>query len=350
MARLVTVKDIAKEAEVSIATVSRVLNNHSNIKDELRQRVLQVAVDLGYFKSSPSSSRQKKRALKEIGFLLTYSDLDEPPLDIFWLHILHGAEIEARKSDIRVTYCGVSLNMPQYELLSKLHAMHLDGILLVGPANSTMVHTIQATNVPLVLVDNYVRIPGQHIDSVLSANFEGTKEAVGYLIEEGHCQIAFLGGYVSQRQNIIYTFERRKEGYLSALSDAHLPIHNELQQFCNISNADDVYAACKRLIDSRLPFSALFCVNDGTANYAMQSLRELGRRVPEDISIVGFDDVDIASHLSPPLTTVRVHKEVMGATAIKSLMARIASPEAVGLTHTIDVDLVKRASVLPYNI
>jgi len=353
VAHSVTVKEIAVEADVSIATVSRVLNNHNNINEELRHRVLQAASKLGYFKTGrqDSSSRSEKRALKEIGFLLTYSEREEPPLDTFWAYILHGAEMEARKSNIYVTYRSIGLNQPPYQLLSKLHEMRVGGILLVGPAYPETVRSIVATNIPLVLVDNYVRLPEQQIDAVLSDNFEGTKEAVSYLIAEGHRQIAFLGGYTaaSPRPNKIYTFGRRKEGYLSALREAGLPVHDELIETCNLPQYDEIYAACKRLVEAASPFSALCCVNDPAAEQALKALRELGLRVPDDVSVVGFDDSEVAEYFTPPLTTVRVHKEAMGAVAVRSLIARIADPQAISTTTIVDVTLVKRESVRPYH-
>jgi len=345
MGRFVTVKDIAQEAEVSIATVSRVLNNRGNIKDDLRQRVLQVAAELGYFKAAGSTSRNEKRAIKEIVILLTYSELEEPPLDTFWAHILHGAEIEARKTNTYVTYHSINLNPEPYHLLSKLHEMRVDGILLIGPANPEIVRLIQTTNIPLVLVDNYVRIPGQQFDTILSDNFEGAREAITYLINAGHQQIAFLGGHIVRPENKIYTFERRKDGYLAALYDAELTVHQSLIERCGIRDPDDIYAACKRLVTSGIAFSALFCVNDRTAGQAIKALKELGYRIPEDISVIGFDDTEIAEHFTPPLTTVRVHKDAMGAVAIRRINARITDPHAIGITHILDVELVKRESV-----
>jgi DNA-binding LacI/PurR family transcriptional regulator len=352
MGNSITVKDIAREAEVSIATVSRALNNHSSIKEELRQHVLQVAADLGYFKTTDQghSARNEKRALKVIGFILAYSDLDEPPLDTFWSHILHGAEIEARKSNIYVTYYGMSLSQPSYLLLSKLHEMRVGGLLLVGATGLETVQSLQAAKFPLVLVDNYVHIPGQPVDAVLSDNYEGTKEAIQYLLSEGHRQIAFLGGpttsSVQPPHTMIYTFERRRDGYRAALHEAGLPIQEELIiENCDVIKPDAVLASCKHLLDSGYPFTALCCASDPLADKALNALRKLGVRVPEDISVVGFDNNDIAPHLTPPLTTVQVHKEAMGAMAVKSLMARIADPEAIATTSILSVELIKRGSV-----
>lgn len=353
MGHSITVKDIAREAEVSIATVSRVLNNHSSIKEELRQHVLQVAADLGYFKTADqghTTRSEKRAALKVIGFILAYSDLEEPPLDTFWSHILHGAEIEARKSNSYVTYYGMSLNQPPYLLLSKLREMRVGGLLLVGATGLETVQSLQAARFPLVLVDNYVHIPGQPVDAVLSDNYEGTKEMIHYLVREGHRQIAFLGGPTTSSlqpsHTMIYTYERRRDGYLAALQEAGLPIQPEfIIEDCDVTNPESVLASCKRLMDLGNSPTALFCANDPLADKAINALRILGLRIPEDISVVGFDNADIAQHLTPPLTTVQVHKEAMGAMAVKSLLARIADPEAIAITSVLSVELIKRGSV-----
>jgi LacI family transcriptional regulator len=356
MGRSVTVKDIAQEAEVSIATVSRVLNNNGSIKEELRQRVLLAAEKLGYFKTvgQGQSARNDKRAFKEIVFVLAYSDLDEPPIDTFWAHILHGAEIEARKSNIYVTYYAASLSQPPYVLLSKLHEMRAEGILLVGGADIEVVEAIQSAGFPLVLVDNYVHIPGHPIDAILSNNYEGAKEAVEHLIAAGHQHIAFLGGpttsspHSSRPKKMIYTFERRRDGYLRALYDAGLTINKDhIIEDCYINYPDEIYAACQRLISTDRSPTALFCANDPTAEKAIRALRDLGVSVPDNMSIVSFDNADIAEHLTPPLTTVHVNKEAMGAMGVKALIRRINEPQAISMTNILSVELIKRESVRP---
>lgn len=353
MTRPVKVKEIAQCADVSIATVSRVLNNHDNINEDVKQRVLQAAAELGYFKQANRdvSAANAERHLKEVGYLLCYSDLHGTETDPFWAHILYGAEAEARKAKIRLVYQGLTRNQPAYLLQSRLHEMRADGIMLVGPSEVDTISAIQAMNIPLVLVDNCGYLTELPADAVLGDNYEGAKLAVRHLISQGHRRIAYLGGYtLSNPPNEIYTFAWRREGYCAAMREAGLEIRSELMQECNISQPDEIKAACKKLIEAQGSFSALFCANDPTASRAIKSLREYGLRVPEDISIVGFDNVDMAEHLTPPLTTMNVPKEAMGATAIKALIARAADPQAVNVTYTLGVHLVIRDSVRPYQV
>jgi DNA-binding LacI/PurR family transcriptional regulator len=354
VARSVTVREIAQCAEVSIATVSRVLNNHDNINEHVKQRVLQAAAQLGYFKPARKSVGQDmtvrnnaERQLKEIGYLFCYSDLGAAEIDPFWAPILYGAEAEAHKAKMRLIYQSIARNQPTYNLQARLHEMRTDGILLVGPSEEETIQAIQALNIPLVLVDNYSSQLEQKVDAVLADNYEGAKLAVKHLISQGHRRIACMGGHISPANNI-YTFGWRKEGYCAALREAGIPINTNLILECNLRLPDEIYASCKKLFDSGEPFSAIFCVNDPVASRTIKGLRECGLRVPEDVSVVGFDNVDLAEHLTPPLTTIHVPKEAMGATAIKALEARVAEPQAVNITYTLGIHLVIRDSVRPY--
>lgn len=353
MAGAVTVKDVAREANVSIGTVSRVLNNHKNVTDEIRQRVLKAASQLGYF--GPGSGGQdsplfESKAVKEIGFFYySYSSQDSGAVKLnpFWSHILNGVESEASKSNIKVSYRTINeLACISDFLLTTIYEMKLGGILLVGPAEPEIIRLIQQTRLPIVLIDNYVR--DLSVDAVLGDNFEGARVAVNYLIQEGHQRIAFIGGPTSfngpRPLNKIYTIERRAAGYRTALLDAGLPINYDLYQPGNL-NAGGGYEACKRFLALGIDFSALFCANDETAIGAMKALYEAGYSIPGDISVVGFDDIDIVQHLTPALTTVNINKEALGAVAVKSLLNRVADMDAVNVTSILDVELIKRDSV-----
>lgn len=352
MARSVKVKDIARYAEVSVATVSRVLNNHENINEDIRQRVLQVATELGYFKTSSRhfTARNTEHPIKEIGFLFCYEDIQQNAVnsDPFWTRVLYGAETEARKENILLLYQAIARNEASYLLQMKLHEMRIQGILLVGPSEPETIHSIHSANIPFVLVDNYCSLPEYKIDAVLADNYNGAKQITCYLLEQGHRNIAYVGGYsLDNPPNHIYTFNWRKEGYLAALSEAGIAVNDRLLYHCNIVSLEDSIATCRKLIDSHEPFSAIFCANDATASWIIKGLRECGLRVPEDISVAGFDDTTLAEHLTPSLTTIRVHKEDMGATGVRALVARIAEPHRIQITYTLGVDLIKRDSVQP---
>lgn len=346
----VTVKDIAQRASVSVGTVSRVFHNHSNVGNEIRERVLQAAADLGYKKAIGQRTLQpRSRMLKEIGFLYC-SSVDSTAIahNPFWLHILNGVEKEALSENVKVSYAAIhSLMQTPQVLITTLQAMKLDGILLVGPAEKDEAQLLKALHIPLVLVDNHVT--GLSLDSVLCDNFAGASLAVEYLLRHGHRQIAFIGGPLQEEAprplNSIYTLERRSAGYRTTLLDAGLPIDYHLFEASDLLYPANAAEACQRLLARNVPFTAVFCANDEIAIGVIKALREAGKRVPEDVSVIGFDDIPLVEHLSTPLTTIRVNKEALGAIAFKTLRLRAADPQMPAISTVLEVELVERESV-----
>ena len=200
-------------------------------------------------------------------------------------------------------------------------------------------------NIPIVLIANYM--PGLSVDSVVCDELEGSLMAMNHLIKHGHRQIAFIDGSVLRGPKSIskfYAIERRRIGYRAALLDAGLPVVPELIEDGDLGAAGG-YQACQRLLKHNVSFTALFCVNDETAIGAIQALREAGLRIPEDVSIIGFDDIPMAAHLTPSLTTIRVNKEALGAIAVKQLLERAKEPMGISTSTVLEVELIERASV-----
>ena len=357
-ARAVTTQDVAHAASVSRVTVSRVLNNHGNVTDRIRQRVLQAAADVGYLSRRarpalvPAEGQPARQVpvLRDIGFFFT-SILGEEPLtgNPFWSPVLHGVEQEASAAGIHVTYRSITPYADRPEALVELvRAAGLDGILLVGPTSAPVVRALRGADVPLVLVDNAV--PGVAADAVLGDCYGGGRAAVQHLVELGHRDVAFIGGPfqiaprpLDHRTNTIWSVEQRALGYLTALSEAGIAPDYGLYEGGNLTTAGG-YEACRRLLESGRRFTALFCANDAGAVGAIRALHEAGLSVPRDVSVVGFDDIEIAQHLIPPLTTVRVDKEAMGAWAVQRLVARALTPGAISSTTCLHVDLVRRGT------
>lgn len=354
MANSVTVKEVARIAEVSIGTVSRALNNHSNVNKITKQKVLKAASELGYNKPNKPALNPglSSLSIKEIGFFLYTFDFEAKNSgqdDPFWLSILHGVEEESHNWSIRVFYQQINrlLAAPQ-RLLNLIDEMELDGIVLVGPSTEEVVNLLQSTNLPVVLLDNH--LAKVRVDSILSDNFQGAKLAVEHLIENRHSEIAFLSGPCESKGlvklNKIYSFEQRAEGYRRALLEANIRTDYELFEECEIT-PEGGYAACQRLLARQAKFSAIFCVNDPIAIGAIKALKEAGLRVPEDVSVVGFDDINLAQHLTPALTTVRVEKEQIGALGVNRLIERSRNKQGVKSTTLLEVELIKRDSVRP---
>jgi len=221
------------------------------------------------------------------------------------------------------------------------------GVLLVGPTDPAIAH-LEATGMPLVLVEHHV--PGRAFDCVLSDNFAGGRLAAEHLINAGHQHIAFISGPALDARRPMSTLapvELRANGYRTALLDAVLPIDYALYEPSNLT-PEGGYLACKRLLQRDVEFTALFCANDSTAVGALKALREAGRSVPGDVSLVAYGDyMDIAAQLTPALTTVHTDQVGAGMVAVQRLITRAARPELPRLLHLLHVELVQRESVRP---
>jgi DNA-binding LacI/PurR family transcriptional regulator len=347
----VTVKDIASHAAVSMGTVSRVFNNHKSVTEETRQRVLRVAAELGYagLNGQAYPMRANSRAVREIGFLFHAQSEGEKPAtaDPFWSHVLHGVESEAAKTAVKVTYRAITnlVEMPS-ALVSAVHEMRLDGVVLVGPADPSVAQLLLNAKLPLVVVGAYE--PGLKADAVSCDNFDGGRQAAQGLLAAGHRQIAFIGGTTTPGTPGLrpYSVEQRAAGFRSALFNAGITPEHKLFEPSNRS-PEGGYEACKRLLERRAKFSAVACANDLVAIGVLKALREAGLSVPDDVSVVGFEDVDMAEHLTPPLSSVRIDKEGIGSAAVKILTRRVVEPQAPPSITLLGVELVQRSSVAP---
>jgi LacI family transcriptional regulator len=351
MAGSITVRDIALNADVSVATVSRVFNNRGSVTPELRDRVLKAANMLGYTAPTTPAKPTNNRPFKECGFLVYDPNMDDQSLvgADFWLHILHGVESEASRLNIKVVYRGIRsmIQTPQL-LLNLVNEMNLNGILMVGAVDVETVQLLQSTGLPVVLLDNY--IPQLEVDALLCDNFEGAKEAMQLFIQEGHTKIAFLGSSHTDQawpNSYFYSVQQRLYAYQLSLLEAQLPVDTELIVPCNLLR-EGGYNACKKLLGSGKEFSAIFCANDFTAIGALKALREAGLRVPQDVSLIGFDDMGIASAIDPALTSVRFPKETLGAVGLRRLLARANEPDNPADLTVLKARLIHRESVAPY--
>jgi LacI family transcriptional regulator len=338
------IHDVARRANVSSGTVSRVLNDHDNIDDDLRRRVLHAVAELGYVPRRTRGRPPSRPATAlGIGFFLIQGRRARDLLGSFWAPILEGAEREARRHGATITYRPV-LPDEVAGLSGHIERSGLDAILLVGVTPPASVRDVVRVGRPTCLVDNAV--PGLPVDAVLSDNFWGATTAIDHLLRHGHRQIAFIGGPLEPGPvpvSSVYTLEWRAIGYRTALRRAGLAVTDELVESCDLTPAGG-HEACGRLLASGRPFTAVFCGNDPCAMGALQALREAGLDVPGQVSVVGFDD-DLADHVVPPLTTIRVDKERMGAVAARRLLDRVTDPHASPMTITLPVSLVERASV-----
>jgi LacI family transcriptional regulator len=338
----ITLADIARKSKFSVATVSLVLRDKPGISPETRGRVLAAARGLGYLRAADHASvtvpRQYGR-LRNVGVILKAEPGIKPQSSPFYSHVLAGIEAACRQSKINLLYAtlpvdkdNIPLEMPH--LLSESQA---DGFLLMGAfVDETLFRLLGDSSRPVVLVDAYADVA--RYDSVVSDNLNGAYQATSALIARGHRHIGLVGGHSQAYPSL----RERREGYLQALR-AH-GVSDTYAAPCTLDDQSAMEAATS-LLREHPQITALMGVNDAVAIASLRAVQALGRRVPQDLSIMGFDDIDLAQHVTPTLTTMHVDKSAMGRLAMLLLSYRFESPESECVTAVLRPRLIERASV-----
>ncbi|HEX2620328.1 MAG TPA: LacI family DNA-binding transcriptional regulator, partial [Phototrophicaceae bacterium] len=295
----VTIYDVAREAGVSDATVSRVFNNKDNVRESTRDRVLIAAKKLGYV------ANQQARILA--GGKSNIMGLLVPGLDTAYVaEIVRGIDVELSHSNYEMmVYTTRRRGGDEASYLQYIANGLSAGLLLVVPLLSPdYLKTLSNLKYPYVLIDEIDETDNSF--SVVATNRQGGYDATRYLIELGHRRIAFIKGISD-----LHSSASRLDGYLSALEDCHVPVHQEY-----IVNGDFMqssgYNQTQSLLALPEPPTAIFAANDVMALGAMDAIRIRGLEIPGDISLIGFDDIPQAFTTHPKLTTVRQPLEEMG--------------------------------------
>ncbi len=316
--RNATIRDIARATGLNISTVSRSLNGQAGVSAKTRGRVRAVARRLHYRRNSLASGLITRRT-RTLG--LIFSDVRNP----FAAELARGVEDAAFRAGYEVVLCNSDLD-PDKELgyVHSLLEKRVDGLMINSVRHGDL--DLRPGSVPIVFFNRPRR--RRDYSEVTANNFEGGREATRHLIELGHRRIAHLTG-VPGHVNLA----ERCRGFLQALRGAGLKPAAILRGPHSYQGG---YELCRRLLEETRPrVPAIFAGNDVLAIGAMRALREAGLRVPQDVSIVGFDDIEIAALLAPPLTTVYQPKYEMGQAAVEVLLRRIAGQDGGVAEHRV---------------
>ncbi len=331
-----TIKDVAKVANVSIATVSLVIHNHKRISSATKQKVLNAISTLNYHPSRSARGLVSKKT-GNIGFILTHDHFlrTEP----FYTQIFMGTEFEARENELYVLLTTIESNFHEDDLLPRfILERNVDGIIIAGKVPSLLIEKLTNYSLPIIFVDY---IPANKRDSVVTVdNLLGGMMATQHLIDLGHRKIAFIGGDIEHP-----SINDRFNGYKSALEKAGLPLVQRL-----IETEEDYparangYNAAKKLFSKNKDITAVFSCNDAMAVGVIQYLKDSGVQIPGDVSIIGFDDVVSENSVDPPLSTIRVPKMEMGVEAMKLMSAFVKDSERSNKKILVPIELVVRQS------
>ena len=331
----VTIKDIAEKAEVSISTVSKSLNDKGGVSPVTRQKVLNIAKEMGYF----SFHSQANLKTHNIAFLMSRNHI---PIfnNPFYTRVIAGVEIEVENFDYNLLVSTIILDaLDNKEVPAIISQNKVDGLILAGAdINQKMIRAIEKLKFPTVLVDNYLSSP--IMDSIVSDNFSGAMKAVNYLISMGHKNIGYAGGPLSHP-----SFEERYKAFKLEMMENDLEINSHFVKIKSEFGQDmDQKLAKEFLKEEKLP-TAIFAANDATAIGLLQTFNKYGVKVPQDISIIGFDNIELTAFTSPSISTISVDKEGMGQEAARKLFERIQNPEKKSTKSVIPTELIERESV-----
>jgi len=329
--------DVARRAGVSTASVSRVLNRNYPVSEAVRQRVLEAVRDLGYVGNAHARALLKSTS-GTVGVIL--HDVSDP----YFAEIVRGVQEVAALEDRLVVICN-SQREPEREItyIEMLRAHRVDAIIMAGGhiLDDEYVLALREQSIQLKAQGSRLVLCGRHpvrADAVVPDNTAGAARLVRHLLGAGHRRIAHISGPPK-----LSTTRDRIDGYVGALAsygidpDPALIVEGEFSR-------EGGYAGAGRLLDAGVSFTALFAANDLVAIGAMARLAERGLRVPEDVSVAGFDDVPVAGDVTPALTTVRVPMVEMGRQSMRLALRDPGAPAEVVRLETV---LVERASVLP---
>jgi len=344
-----SIREVAKQAGVSTATVSRAFNTPELISALTHKRVLEAADRLNY---RPLRARQRSATPAEaaastdeafIGFqFFGASPTDLPQANAFYAPLLAGAQVAAAERGLHLLVHTTDRHQLAQQLPKMVRDQTVAGMLLVGTADPEILSVFLERVPQIVLVDH--RDPTRRHDCIVSDGLGGAMAATKYLFELGHQRIAFL-----RDDAATVSFQDRLRGFVCAHFEAGLSVDP-----CLVVTAapDETTAALQELLALPERPTALLAANDTQALAVMQVCRTLGLSIPDDLSLIGFDDIEFSAQTWPPLTTVRVEKEEMGRLAVARLQERLRapnnSPEALPpVTLEVPVSLVVRQSCRP---
>jgi LacI family transcriptional regulator len=332
----ITIKDIAKKAGVSIATVSYVINKSRPVSPELAARVNAAIDEIGYYPDANARSLKSKRT-STIGLIVP--DNANP----FFAEIAKGVEDAGFEAGFSVILCN-SNAMIERELayIDLLLSKRVDGVIYAPTSLSIQpIKRLVDQGIPVMVF--YRETCGLNVDSVRINNLESSQRATQYLLDLGHRDIACIRPLSMETPS-----GQRVDGYQRAMAGAGLALSQDLMPQGNnrISGGE---IAARRLLESGKHFSAIFSANDAMAIGAMRVLRDAGLRIPNDVSVVGFDDITLARYSEPPLTTISQPKQEAGTLAVQRIIERIDKQHTGGPREFVmETTLIERRSAAHY--
>jgi LacI family transcriptional regulator len=331
--RRVTITAIAREAGVSVPTVSRVVNGRSDVAPETRARVEELLRQHGYRRRTGGQGGERAALLD-----LVFNDLDSP-----WaVEIIRGVEEVAHAAGVGTVVSAIHDRAGSArQWMTNLRARASDGAILVTSVLEPVLHKeLHRLGVPIVVVDP-AGSPTLDAPTVGATNWAGGMAATEHLLRLGHRRIGFIAGPPR-----LLGSRARLDGYRAALESAGVPVDEALTVAGDFYH-ESGFTGCNRLMGLADPPTAVFAANDQMAMGAIEAIRRRGLRVPQEVSVIGFDDLPEMRWMAPPLTTVRQPLAEMGKVAARTVLRQARGKEVDSPRVELATELVIRASTAP---
>jgi LacI family transcriptional regulator len=326
----VTIKDVAREAKVSVASVSRALNGNGGVTAETEQRIREVAARLRYIPHGAARSLITRRT-NTIGALLPdlYGE--------FFSELIRGIDLAARARGLHLLVSSSHDGVEDAAAAMRAMQGRVDGMLILSPhVDAAFLRANLPQSLPTVLLNSAVKDPAYPVLNI--DNYAGAYAMVRHLLDAGHADVAFIGGPTDN-----FDARERDKGYRAAMAKfaPDVPLNILAGDFMEESG----YRAGRELLARKARPSAVFAANDMMAVGCLYAFKEAGLDVPRDIALAGFDDIPIVRYVSPPLSTVRVRIVDLGRDALEQLAMSLERPErAPASAQTLDCEVIVRES------
>lgn len=339
---MVTIKDVAKRANVSAATVSRIINGDKTYKttDETRERVWKVVKELNYIPNQAAkrlSNQKDKSGTPQSGYKLgcILCVTTEKYSDPYYMAILSGLEAKLSEEGLSISFLRTHSELEDKTIFLNLLSENLSGMVIMESLSEDMYRQIKDNIGCIVGIDTI----HEDIDNIRYDRFEAAEKAVTHLIEKGHKRIGYLG---SASSGDVRT-EKRYKGYLNALIEAGIKEDLRIVRDTKWSRKQ-CYQSTLEILDAPNPPTAIFAASDLMGMVALNAIYERGLKVPDDISVIGISNIEMSKYTNPPLSTVDVPMREMGIAAAEMLLYRLKGNKSYPRTVTLPTKLVIRES------
>lgn len=330
----VTIRDIAKHLDLSVSTISRALNGYDDVAPRTRQRVFEAARELGYYPSAAARDLRRRRT-NRIGFSYGFPTTD---VGEFAARLINGAVSAAEKADYNMMLYPLTGN--QVEKLARIcQTREVEGLLLMGSEHlAESIDLLQNERIPFIVLNRQIGRPD--VSYVTADHRQANLEAMHHLIGLGHRRIAYIGQPALQQYD-----SDRVASYRQALKEANLTFDESLMKSTGKEGGAG-YRAMRNLLDLSPPPTAVLAIHDVVAIECLQAVIDAGLRVPEDVAIIGSDNLRSSQSTEPPLTTIHPPLAEIGRLAMDSLVARLDDDTLPPTRLTLPAKLVIRQSTI----